>query len=89
VTVWEDEAGHLEVAYRGQTLAWEEIRREERGRADAAKPGPTVRAAPRARFELAPPLRPKRSAFGSAGLRSGANSKRTNPPDQKGTFLTR
>lgn len=87
VTVWEDEAGHLEVAYRGQTLAWEEIRREERDRADAAKPGPTVRAAPRARFELAPPLRPKRSAFGSAGLRSGANSKR--PYLQKGTFLTR
>ena len=89
VTVWENEAGQLEVEYRGQKLAWEEIRREERGRADAAKPGPGARPAPRARFELVPPLRPERSAFGSAGLRSGANSKRTNPPDRKGTFLTR
>lgn len=89
VTVWEDEESQLEVEYRGQTLAWEEIGREERGRAEAAKPGPAARPAPCVRFEWAPRLRPKRSAFGSAGLRSGAHSKRTNPPDQKGTFLTR
>ncbi len=90
VVVWENQQGQLEVEYRGQRLAWEEIRRGERGPADAAQPSSAGWPAPRARFELAPPLRPKRSAFGSAGLRSGANSKRTNQPSRpKGTFLTR
>ena len=51
VTVWEDEEGHLEVEYRGQKLAWEEIGREERGRADAAKPGRAERPASHPRFQ--------------------------------------